>query len=187
MRRDWKQTVRAGSDIALIGFGMLLFALPVVTLGAALGAGSAAVHHWCGHGDLPRLRTALRWYVRGILPGLAATVCAAPLAALLAVNLWAARTGAVPGGVPLVAATLLVTVAALGVAALTVVRVGALEGRHWARALRQALSAGRALPASAGIAVLAALLAMLLPATVPLVAGCALFALHVVSRRYGMR
>jgi hypothetical protein len=169
---------------------MLLAALPVVTVGAALSAGSATMHHWCTYRELPRIRAAAGWYLRGLLPGLGATGCAAVLAGLLALDLRAVHSGAVPGGTALLLATTLLAGLAAGLAGLVVVHIGATGGRYWGRAARSALAAAgtRAapVPALAGIVVLAALLATVLPATVPLVAGCGLFAMHVVTRRLGV-
>jgi hypothetical protein len=189
-RIGWRDTLRGGCDVAVIGFGMLLAALPVVTVGAALSAGSAAMHHWCTYRELPRARVAAGWYLRGLLPGLAATGCAAVLAGLLALDLRAVHSGAVPGGTVLLLATTLLAALAVGIAGLVLVHLGTTGGRHWRRATRSALTAAThrptAVPALAGIVLLAALLATVLPATVPLAAACGLFAMHVVTRRLGV-
>ncbi|WP_163571617.1 hypothetical protein [Fodinicola feengrottensis] len=132
----WKEVVRAGTDLAIIGFAVLALSLPVLTAGAALAAGSAAVHHWCEHGDLPPARLAGRWFVGALLPGLGAQTWAAVVTAILVADVRALLAGHVPGGTALVLITVLVATYAIGVAALTVVQVGRTQARGWWAALR---------------------------------------------------
>ncbi|GAA1700353.1 hypothetical protein GCM10009765_57200 [Fodinicola feengrottensis] len=183
----WKEVVRAGTDLAIIGFAVLALSLPVLTAGAALAAGSAAVHHWCEHGDLPPARLAGRWFVGALLPGLGAQTWAAVVTAILVADVRALLAGHVPGGTALVLITVLVATYAIGVAALTVVQVGRTQARGWWAALRASVrpqrgsaAATAALSAVVGIAVV---LAAALPATTPLVVAFALFAGHVTVRR----
>ncbi|HEY3506204.1 MAG TPA: DUF624 domain-containing protein [Actinocatenispora sp.] len=185
--RHWRETVRGGSELALLGFAMTLAALPVVTAGAAVGTASAAVHHWCQHNELPPYRTLGRWFVRALVPGLGATGIAVAATVVLAVDLWAAAGNRIPGAPVVLALTAVLAALATGAAALVVVRVGATEGRHWRAALRRAGTPGHrslpTVPALAGVVALAALLGSLLPAAVPLIAVTALFAAHVATRR----
>jgi hypothetical protein len=121
------------------------------------------------------------------VPGLLATVGLAGLAILLVFDLLALRRGAVPGGLPLVVATFALAALAGGYAGLVMVAVGRREGRQWGAALRDAASVSVArpvaLPAATGVVILTVLLAVLVhPALIPVLAGCALFALHAVVR-----
>jgi hypothetical protein len=177
----WKESVRAGSDLAMIGFAVLLAALPVVTAGAALAAGSAAVHHWCEHGTLPSARLAGRWYVRALLPGLSATLVAAVVGVALVLDLRALVAGHVPGGGVAVAVTALVAGYAAGTAALTIVFVG--RGQAWIAGLGAAVRMPTAALALSVVVAIAAVLVVSLPATTPLVLAFALFAGHVTVRR----
>jgi hypothetical protein len=96
----------------------------------------------------------------------------------------ALRRGAVPGGGALVAVVLAAAAAGAGFVGLVAVAAGH-EGRGAVRRA-WALALGRpvALPAAAGIVVLATVLALLVhPALLPVLAGYVLFALHVATRR----
>jgi hypothetical protein len=205
VRPGWQEHLRDATDLALVGFAVVLAALPVVTAGSAVATGSAAVRHRCDHGTLPPAGDLLRAFVRGILPGLAASLVAGAAAGLLALDVSAARAGTMPGGpatVPLIA---LVALVLLGYAGLTIVHIGAsladgvsrangadgagggAKAAGWRRAVRLAAATrGRRLalvPCCAGVLVMAVLLGSLVPATVPLLAGFSLFALHVIHRR----
>ena len=92
-----------------------------------------------------------------------------------------------PGGTPLLVLTAVLVAAAAGYAGLAVVAIGADPGRPWRAAARR-VPLNRALPAAAGVLALAGLLAVLVhPVLVPVLAGYALFALHVVARRFPVR
>lgn len=187
-RRDWRDTARDASDLAVLGFALLLAALPVLTAAAAVATASAAVRDWLGTGTWPSARDNLRRYVRAVLPGVPVTLLALTVVALLVLDLTALARGQVPGGAPMLLVTVLAVAAALGWAALVVVQVGRAGGRGWRAAAR---TAGRAcldrpvLWAGTGaVAAVAALLAVLVhPVAVPVLAGYALAALHAVSRR----
>jgi hypothetical protein len=73
VRRDWRDTLSAASDLALLGIATALAALPVVTAGAAVAAASAATHDWCRSGRLPAARVSAQRLRRGLLPGAGAT------------------------------------------------------------------------------------------------------------------
>jgi len=177
IRRDWRETVRIATDLALLGFLVTLAALPLVTAGAALAAGSVAVHHHLENDRWPTPRATWAVFRRTFVPGLLAGLAVAAAALLLTVDVLAVRSGAVPGGTPLLALTVLLAAGATGYGALAVVAVGA--GRSWRTA-----TTGRAAAAAAGVVTLAAVLAVLVhPMLVPVMLGYALFALHVVSRR----
>ncbi|WP_163509850.1 hypothetical protein [Fodinicola acaciae] len=190
MRTDWREVVRAGSDLAIIGFVVLLLSLPILTAGAALGAGSAAVRHWCDHRSLPSARAIAGWFGRGLLPGLGATVAAFVVATALFLDVRAVAAGIVPGGMVALAVTVLATAYVIGIAALTVVQVGRTDGRHWIAGLRTAVRLERRTAAATAIlcvlVVMAVFLGSVLPATTPLVVAFALFAAHVTTRRIGV-
>jgi hypothetical protein len=184
MRRDWRETVRIATDLALLGFLVTLAALPLVTAGAAAAAGSAAVHHHLEHDRWPTARACWTAFRRSFGPGLLAGLAVGVAALLLVINVLAVRSGAVPGGAPLLALTALLAAAAAGYGALVIVAVGVQPERGWRAALATLPGRGRAAAAAAGVVLLAALLAVLVhPALVPVLAGYALFALHVVTRR----
>jgi hypothetical protein len=183
--RDWRDTVRGAADLALAGVLVTLAALPVLTAGAALAAGSAAVHHLVTHGSWPGVRACWAVFRRSLVPGAVATAAATTVAVLLVLDLAALRAGAVPGGPGVLVVTALVAAALTGLAALTVAELGT---RGWWAALRAAVStAGRrpgALAAAAGVVGLAGLLALLVhPVLVATLPGYALFALHVLHAR----
>lgn len=188
VRSDWRDTVRVAADVALLGIVLTAAVLPVITAGAAVATASAAMHHFVQYDRWPGLRASLSTFLRCLLPGLAAlAVCAATIL-LLVINVLAVRSGAVPGGAPLMVLTVGLALAAVGYAGLVVVAVGVRDGRDWPGALRvgatMAMTRPAALPAAAGVLALAALLALLIhPALVPVLAGCALLALHAVTRR----
>ncbi len=183
--RDWRETVRAAADFALLGFAVTLAALPVVTLGAAVATGSFATDRWFRERSMPGPRELGVAFLRGILPGLGATAVAAVGGVLLGVDLAAVGRGAVPGGTPMFVLSLVVAAQLAGLAALTVVGIGA--GGGWLAAVRWAGRAAMGAPlvptALAVVLGVAALLGFLIPVTSPILAGFVLFALHVVARR----
>ena len=76
-RQPWRDTVRVAADLALLGIVVTAAALPVVTAGAAVATGSAALHHFLTRDRWPDGRDAWRAFRRGLLPGLGAGACAA--------------------------------------------------------------------------------------------------------------
>ncbi|RSM57767.1 hypothetical protein DMB66_31565 [Actinoplanes sp. ATCC 53533] len=184
MRRDWRETVRVATDLALLGFVVVLAALPLVTAGAAVAAGSAAVHHHLEHDRWPTARACWSVFRRSFAPGLLAGLAAASAALLVVVDVLAVRAGAVPGGTPLLALTLVLAALGGGYGALVVVAVGADPAHSWRAAVATLPGHSRAAAATAGVVLLTALLAVLVhPALVPVLTGYALFAVHVVARR----
>jgi len=184
MRRDWRETVRIATDLALLGFLVTLAALPLVTAGAALAAGSAAVHHHLEHDRWPTARASWATFRRALVPGLLAGLATATAALLVVIDVLAVRNGTVPGGAPLVALTVALAAAGAGYGALVIVAVGADPEHSWRAALATLPGHARAAAAVGGVVVLAAVLAVLVhPALVPVLTGYALFAVHVVTRR----
>ena len=119
------------------------------------------------------------------MPGLGATAVALGAAALFALDLAALRSGAVPGGRPLLVLTGVLGLTAAGFAGLIVVLLPRRVGGGWREAVRAAaaLVAARpaALAAAAGVVALAAGLAVLLhPVVTPILAGYALYAGYAV-------
>ncbi|MBO3741571.1 hypothetical protein [Actinoplanes flavus] len=182
-RPDWRERFALGADLALIGIGVTVSALPVLTLPAALAAGSAAVRHRYATGSLPSLRPLLRQFRRTLLPGVPVVL----VAALLLIDLIALSRGWVPGGTPMLVITAAVVIWLAGVATLTLVAGGRDPSQSWRTAIVWAW--GQAVhrpwsalaPALAGV--LAVFLALSVPATIPLVVGFHLFAVHVLSDR----
>lgn len=189
-RRDWRDTMRGGADLALLGILTTLAALPVVTAGAAVATASTALDQWTREDRWPDARTLLRTFGRAVLPGAAATLVAAAAAALLTLNALALSAGVVPGGTALVLITAGIGALACGFAGMVVVRVGRQDGQGWRRATRAAASQAVERPAAlfAAIGALAfavALATLVLPLVTPILVGYALFALHAITRRYG--
>ncbi|MBE1486592.1 hypothetical protein [Plantactinospora soyae] len=187
-RPDWRDTLRNATDLALLGIVVTLAALPVVTAGAAVATGSAALHHWIENGSWPGVRPVLHDLRRALLPGIVATVIGVAAAAVLTVNLLALSRGVVPGGTVLVAVTAVLTAAAGGFAGLTVVQLGRQAGQGWRVAARAAGRIVLARPATligtAGTVALAAVLcALILPLLTPILVGYTLFGLHATTRR----
>jgi hypothetical protein len=186
-RPDWRDTVAGAADLALLGLAVLLAALPVVTAGAAVAAGSFAVDHWCTHRRLPAAAELARVFARAIVPGLGALAVAVVAALVLWLDLSAIARGAVPGGAAVLAATLLVLVTAVGLAGLTVVGVGQRGGAGWVGATgwawRTALAAPRVPLTIAGLLALTGLVGWLMPVVAPVLGGVGLLGVHVVARR----
>ncbi|MFJ6194645.1 hypothetical protein [Micromonospora sp. NPDC092111] len=187
-RRDWRDTLRDATDLALLGFVVALAALPVLTVAPALATASAALHDRTTLGGWPDLRTSLARFGRALPAGLAVSAVALAVAVALSVDLVALATGRVPGGGAALAGTVAVTAALLGYAGLTVVAVGATGGRGWRDAARAAARTGLDRPgtwaAASGVCAVAGLLGVLVtPVAVPILAGYTVAALHAVTAR----
>ena len=189
VRRDWRDTLTAATDLAVLGVVATLAALPVLTAGAALAAASAAVDEFCATQSLPPWRLTLRRFVRGLLPGLGASVVGLAATVLLVLDASAVGRGVVPGGGALLFATFLVAVAAIGFGGLIVVEVGRAGGQGWLAAIRRAYTAALARPwlamALGGAVAIALFLGLVLPIVTPLLVGYLLFALHVLTLKIG--
>ncbi|NUO59716.1 MAG: hypothetical protein HOV78_23890 [Hamadaea sp.] len=183
LRPAWQDTVSDAADLALLGIVAFVASLPIVTAGAAVSAASQAVHDRHALGSLPSWRTSLGRFVRGLVPGLGATVVTLAVVALIVIDVRGLARGVVPGGGPALALTVTVIALIIGYAGLTVVAVG--TGTGWRAAIRAAgaLAWQRpgALVAAGGIGVIAVLLAVAIPVTLPLVFAGWLHALHAVS------
>jgi hypothetical protein len=187
--RDWRDTLRAATDLALAGILMTVAALPVVTAGAAVGAASAATARYTDQERFPGVRECARIFGRGLLPGVPPLLVAVAGFLLLRLNIHALGVGLVPGGRPLIWATLLLGLVGAGFAGLVITEFGR-AGNGWRRATRDAARLTVARPAllaaSTGIMALTIGLGYLIQAIlVPILAGYTLLALHVVRRRLG--
>ncbi|MEV6350418.1 hypothetical protein [Actinoplanes sp. NPDC051851] len=178
-RPDWRERLALAADLALIGFAVTFFALPVLTAPAALATGSTAVHHRYRNGRFPDWGPLLRQYRRAILPGLPVLLAAA----LLAIDLTAVRGGWVPGGPLLLTITTLATLWLSGLATLTLVTLGRDPALPWRAAARWSWDRPRATAALAATTLFALFLALAVPVTTPLVIGFHLFAAHVLADR----
>jgi uncharacterized membrane protein YesL len=186
---DWRDSLALAADLALLGIVVSVCALLVVPAGGALAAASVAADYAGTNRALPPLSIMGRAFRRGFWPGLVALAMFVVAAALLAIDLWALTSARVPGGFPLIVVTVLLMVGGLALALLTLVRVGMTGGVGWVPALAWSarLLVGRPQLGGALVATLIVpvLLALVVPVTAPLLAGLALFALHVVVRRLG--
>jgi hypothetical protein len=170
MRRDWRETIALAADLALLGLLMVAAALPVVTAGAAVATGNAAVDRYLTDGGWPGFGFCWRVFRRSLLPGFGAALACAAAVTLVVLDLQALRAGRVPGGLPLIAVTIAVAAAAAGYAGL------ALAGAR--------VRGPGVVVKAAGVIVLAILLAVLVhPVLIPVLAGYTLFALHVLAQR----
>ncbi|AGL17303.1 DUF624 domain-containing protein [Actinoplanes sp. N902-109] len=178
MRHDWRDTLRTATDLAVLGFAMTAAALPLVTAGAAVATGSAAVRHHLDTDSWPPARELWTVFRRTLLPGLAATALLLVVAALVLLDVAALRAGAVPGGLPLTVLLIVPGLLAVGFAGLLAVTTDLRAAR--------ALATPARLLAAGGVVALTVLLALLVhPVLTPLLAGYGLFALHVITRRSG--
>lgn len=182
-RPDWREKFALGTDLALIGVVVTAASLPILTLPAALAAGSTAVRHRYQFGRLPAFRPLLRQFRRGLLPGIPFIV----VALLLLVDLIAVSRGWVPGGTPVLTVTAVAACWLAGLATLALVATGRDPDAPGKAALRWAWEQATGRPwsalAPALAGVLAFFLALSVPATIPLVIGFHLFAAHVISDR----
>lgn len=187
VRRDWRDTVAALAELALVGIATTVAMLPLLTAGAAIATASAAVHHRCATGSLPPVRDLMARLRRGLLPGIAAGAVALAVVAVLVVNAGVLVQGEIPGGGPVLVATGIVALLTIGYAGLVVVEVGRAGGTGWRAAVRRAWVASSAqpwLPVALGVVVVvASFIGLAIPATVPILVGVLLFALHVTADR----
>ena len=182
MEHGWRDTVRSATDLALLGFLITGAALPLVTAGAAVATGSAAIRHHLDHDAWPTAGASLRTFRRALVPGLAASAAVLLLAALVVVDVRALRAGAVPGGPVATGAVLLA--AGLGAGFAGLLAVAAPDRAPLTAALR--LARPVVLAAATAVVALTALLAVLVhPVLIPPLIGYGLFALHVLTRRAG--
>jgi len=186
---QWRDTLRDAADLALVGIAVTIASLPVLTAGAAVATASAAIHERYAEGRWPDLADNARRYLRAILPGIPVTLTGLVVVALLVLDVWAIRTGAVPGGTGLLLATSTVGFGVVGLLGLTVVAVGRAGGTGWWPALRTAFQYAQRHPltalAAGAVVGLAVLLALSIPFTGPILVGYALVGLHAVARRAG--
>jgi hypothetical protein len=179
----WQETVRTAGDLAVLGFLVFLAALPVVTAGAAVLTGSAAVRRHLEIDSWPSAGESWRTFRRSLLPGLAGLVAVAVVGRLIAVDLLAVSAGRVPGGLPVSVALILLAAATIGLTGLAIV-----EAAGPREVLRLAVARPVVPVALAGVVVLAAGLVLLIhPVLTPVLLGFTLFALHVVTGSLGKR
>ncbi|MDG4768332.1 hypothetical protein O7632_30205 [Solwaraspora sp. WMMD406] len=187
-RPDWRDTLRAAADLALLGIVTTIAAIPIVTTGAALATASTAIHRWTVDGSWPSLGDLLRGFWRALLPGAVATLAGLAAFALLGGNLVLISAGVVPGGAVMLVGTLLLIAVTAGLAGTVVVQVGRQDGTGWRAATLTAWGFAQHRPlvvlAAAGVVSLAALLAGLaMPLLAPILLGYTLFGLHTALRR----
>jgi hypothetical protein len=185
--RDWRETLSAAADFALLGIVVSIASLGVLTLGAALATGSAATAHWCRYRAMPPVPEMARLFVRGLGAGIVVSVVAVVGAALLVADLVLVGRGLVPGGRGFLVVSIVVATQVVGLGALVLVQVGARGGTGWRAAARWAGGAAFAAPlaptALAAVLAVAVTIAVMVPVTTPVLLGFALFALHVVAGR----
>lgn len=185
MRTRLDSVVEA-ADLALLGIVAFVASLPLVTAGAAVAAASAAVRDRCTTGSLPPWRTTGSRFWKGILPGIGATAVTVAAAALLVIDVRALLRGVVPGGPMVLAVTAAVAVLLCGLGGLVLIEVGRRDGRAWLASVRTAAGTAWQSPVrvflAGAIGIVAALLALAVPVTAPVVLACYLFALHAWAR-----
>jgi hypothetical protein len=185
--RDWRETLTAAADFAMLGIAMTIASLCVLTLGAALATGSAAAAHWCRYRSLPPVPDMARVFVRALGAGVLVSLVAVAGVLLLVADLVLVGHGLVPGGRGFLVVSVLVAAQVVGLGALVLVGVGARGGTGWRAAARWAGGAASAAPlaptALAAVLAVAATIAVMVPVVTPVLLGFVLFALHVVARR----
>jgi hypothetical protein len=181
--KRWLSTLTVASDIAVVGFAVVLFSLPLLTAGGAVRAGSVAVRAIAVDGRKVSVRELARVFARSLLPGLGFSVAFAAAALFLAFDFTVVRAERVPGG-PFVLGLLGVAgLGLLGVAGVALASLGVDGGAGWFAAVRSALARPGQAAASGAVLAVALAIALLIPFTTPLMVGCALFALHVLAAR----
>lgn len=186
-------SVRLAGDLALVGVLVTVGSLPVLTAGAAIATGSAAIHHQLEHGRWPDAAELWLIFRRSLVRGLVVGPALLVAVALVAIDVVALRRGVVPGGAPALTVVLLAFSLAAGWAALAAVQAGAVlsaavqPGPDFAAfrtSWRYSVTRPAAPVAAAAVLLVAVILAVLIhPVLTPVLAGFVLFALHVVARR----
>jgi hypothetical protein len=181
--KRWLSTLTVASDIAVVGFAVTLFALPLVTAAAALRTGSVAVHAIAVDARKVTFAELWRVFVRSLLPGLGFSVAFAAAAVFLAFDFTVVRAERVPGG-PFVLGLLVVAGwALLGVTGVALASLGVDCGARWFPAVRSAFTRPGQIAAGGAVLAVTLTIAVLIPFTTPMVLGCALFALQVLAAR----
>jgi hypothetical protein len=180
VRHNWRDSVRAAADLAILGFALTVASLPLVTAGAAVGTASLAVRHFQEYETWPRFSVLTTEFRGRLVRGLWAGPARRGGQGLVWLDVLGLRRGVVPGGPVMLGAVLVVAALALGWTA-----VVAVLGGHPREAL--ARSRPRLLLATTGVVLVAAALAVLVhPVLVPLLVGFGLYALHAVVARITM-
>jgi hypothetical protein len=188
MPHDWRDTLRLAGDLAFLGLVVAVLSLPLCTAGAAVAAGSHAIHHLITEGRWPSFADCRAAFRRRLVSGLWAGP--AVVAGVIAIHLdvEALRRGVVPGGGPVLTVTLLAAVAIAGYAAMVAVQAGVAGSGAPRATLSAALAHPLAPVAAAGVLAVAIVLAIFIhPVLLPVLAAYALFALHVVVPRLTRR
>jgi hypothetical protein len=184
MPHDWRDTLRLAGDLAFLGIVVAVLSLPLFTAGAAVAAGSQAIHSMLTRGRWPEFVECRRIFRRRLVPGLWAGPAVAVVAGLIVLEAVAVRRGVVPGGGPVLVVLLLAAALIAGYVAMVAVQSGVTSSGAPRAALATALSHPAAPAAAAGVLGVAALLAVFIhPVLLPVLAAYALFALHVVIPR----
>jgi len=127
MPHDWRDSLRLAADLALLGIVVTLLSLPLVTAGAAVAAGSYAIHHLTTEGRWPSFADCRQAFRARLVPGLAAGPAVLVATTLIVLDVAGLRRGAVPGGGPALVAVVTAAALAAGYAGLVAVLAGARE------------------------------------------------------------
>ncbi|MEV6488732.1 hypothetical protein AB0M20_08855 [Actinoplanes sp. NPDC051633] len=177
----WRDAFRTGTDLAVVGFAVLLAALPLVTAGAALLTASRAIGRYLETDSWPPGRLLWADFRRSLLPGLAASAVFVVVAGLIVLDVLALRSGRVPGGPPAMAAVAVAGLLIAGLSGLALV-IGPRA------ALRLAGERPGTLAGAAAVASVALTLAVLIhPVLIPVLLGHTMFAMHVLASRVPQR
>ncbi|MGK5682065.1 hypothetical protein [Actinoplanes sp. URMC 104] len=185
---DWRDTLRLGADLALLGILVTLASLPLLTAGAALSVGSLAIHRLLTAGRWPTAAECWTAFRARLVPGLAAGPLCVGAGWLILIDVAALRRGAVPGGPAMIVAVLLAAALGAGFAALVAGLAGTAETHAVCRARSLVAARPGVLFAATGVVVIAGVLAVVVhPVLVPVLAGFVLFAVHAVLVRVERR
>ena len=181
MRHGWRDTVRTASDVAVLGYLMVLAALPVVTAGAAVMTGAYAVGVYVREDRWPPAVSLRDCFRRSFWPGLGGPAVVGLGALILVVDFLAVRSGRAPGGVPVL--VILIVLAVIGAGRLGLAVVMRMGKQSCSSAYVSAVTPRpRLVAAAAGVTGVVVMLALLVaPVLVPGLAGGWLFALDVLA------
>jgi hypothetical protein len=185
--RTWRDGMRLFADTAIVGMVLGMASVLVIPFGAGIATASAAVYEGMTVGHMTTFTDARKRFVRGLVPGLGATLIAVVGVLLIIFNASTVAAGKVPGGKGMLAGTVLVGVLLAGLAGLTIVEIGRTGGAGWRRAARAAGQTALVRPiaplAIGGVMALSILLILILPPTLPIMIGVMLYAIHAVGIR----
>ena len=181
-----RETVRRAADCAAVGVLFFVFAIPIITAGAAWAAGAEIFAAWVRDEEPPLFRTFLRVVRRDLLSGFLALLAGMLIVAIAYFDVRVALASRMPGFAVEAAALCLIAAACLA-ALLIAFAHRAATSQKWIASVRAAVRLCRSRPWAPAVVLLALAVAASLVAAVPafaaLIAGPIGFAVTVVHAR----